>query len=175
MKSRKLFYVLALSAGLFTAGSAFKLGTGWHRDSVQASAVVNQVRQSLERQSGALREAMALQEDAGERRSHDKKHAFASVLLGMQAAAVANGVKHIQVTAGHVSGQRDMALDTLFQPLPNTGNEIVVGQLTIKGQYKDYASFKRYLDAVTDMSASIRRMNVSDSAFDLDVRIYAVK
>lgn len=174
MKSRKLFYALALSAGLFTAGSALKLGSSWHGESGRMQALADQARLSLDRQNSTLRDALALKED-GEHEQRDRKSAFAAALLGLKAAGVANGVKHIQMTVAGSAGQRDLAVDALFQPLQNTGGEIAAGQLTIKGQYKDYASFQRYLEALKGMSVSIRRLSVSENAFDLDIRMYAAK
>lgn len=174
MTSRKAIYAVALSAGLFTAGSAVHFGSAWHKAALLAQGKAEQSQLALEQQNNALHEASSLGEDDTPA-PNNRDQAIAATLLGLKAAAVSHGVKHTQVTvSGSPTSSQDTSVESLFQALPNAGGRIAAATLMVKGQYKDYPSFQRYLDAIVKLPGSARRLAVNDNAFELDIRVYAV-
>ncbi|OGT89795.1 MAG: hypothetical protein A2286_03995 [Gammaproteobacteria bacterium RIFOXYA12_FULL_61_12] len=160
---------------MLTAGSAAHFGTAWHDGSIQAGSRLDQARQDLERQNAALQTAISLEADDADS-PRDSGNVLSAVLLGLKAAGVAHGVKHGQITlSGPGSSQQDATVDGLFQPLSSTGGRVLSASISLKGQYQDYASFRRYLAAIVELPASVRKLSVNGRSYDLDIRVYAIR
>ena len=175
MKSKQIIYAIALSAGLLTAGSTMKLVSAKQAELAQAEIRAVKAHQLFEHQKDVLQTALTLDETKNQtEQPKDNGKAFTKAYLGLQAMAVAHGVEHSMVSiAGVPLNQQSTAINSFFKPLPGTGGRISTATLTVKGRYKDYSSFRNYLKSIGNLSASIRQLVITNTNFDMAVRIYA--
>lgn len=173
MTSRNLLPVLALSAGLLTAGSAAHFGTAWHKAWDESTGRLLQARQDLSRQQEALQAVYSLDVDDGDL-ARTPAQVVSAALLEIKAANVAHGIKVGQVNfMGSGGSQQDATVESLFQPLPNSSGMVKTASLALKGQYEDYASLRGYLTALTAIPSSLRMLSVNGKSFELEIRLYA--
>lgn len=173
MTSKNLLPVLALSAGLFTAGSAAHFASAWHKSGIEAGGRLLQSQQDLARQQEAQQSVLSMDVDEGERVTTAER-VVSGAMLALKAANVAHGIKIGQISfLGAGGSQQDATVDSLFQPLANSAGMVKTASMSIKGQYQDFASFQRYLAAITAIPASLRTLSLNGKTFELEMRLYA--
>lgn len=177
MKSKNAIPVLALIGALITAGSALQAGKKWASSYQQSMGSVVQAQQALQERQAALQSAQELAAQDGESPlPGNRSEVFTEALLALKAASSAGGISSPSISAaGTATSGEEVAVETLFKPMPLTGGKIITLTLNVKGGYNDYQSFRHFLRSASAIPASVRCMKVAESSFDMDLQLYAVQ
>lgn len=177
MKYKKILYASALTLGLVTVGSSIQIGLAKYDEHTKVKSSYEVAKAAHNQQEDKYNTVLKLEEIDNSPKGYENiSQSFTSFNLQLRASAIANGVKHSVISVDGVStSKKAISIKKLFKPLDGTNNHIVAANMTVKGSYSSYESFKNYLLNISKSPASVRNIMVDRNNFKMSLRVYAAQ